>query len=68
MLFFVMAFSGALFIPVLLLRTNEVFIKGFLVPELWQMVIVFGVFVLLAVDAIQYTAITEIYLQQKDEA
>ena len=66
-LLIVIFISSLLYIPILLIRFNQRWLLSFVSPEGWQVFIIFGVFVMLFIDAIQYTAITTCYLLTKDE-
>ena len=66
-LLIVIFISSLLYIPILLIRSNQRWLLSFVSPEGWQVFIIFGVFVMLFIDAIQYTAITTCYLLTKDE-
>jgi len=59
--------SSLLYAPILLLRSNQQWMSGFLTPEIWQVVVVLGVIVLLLIDAVQYTAVTMCFLLNKDD-
>ena len=66
-LFIVFFTSSLLFVPVLLVRSNQQWFSSFMTPESWQVFMIFGIFVMLFIDAIQYTAITTSYLLTKDD-
>ena len=66
-LFTVIFISSLIYVPVLLVRSNYKWLSSFISPETWQIFVIFGVFVMLFIDAFQYTAITMCYLLAKDE-
>ncbi|MCR4337396.1 MAG: hypothetical protein NUV91_06280 [Candidatus Omnitrophica bacterium] len=57
-----------LYFPILLLRSNSHWWSGALPPEAHGIFIIISIFVLLAIDAIQYTAITSYYLLKKENS
>lgn len=59
--------STLFYLPVLLIRSNYRWFSTFLAPEGWQVFVIFGVFLMLFIDAVQYTAITLCYFLTKDE-
>ena len=63
----VIAATSMLYVPILLIRSNQGWFSTFVSPEGWQIFVVFSVFVMLFIDAVQYTAITTCYLLTKDE-
>jgi len=63
----IVAVSSALYVPVLLVRSNQRWFSSFITPEGWQVFVIFSVFIMLFIDAVQYTAITTCYLLTKDE-
>ncbi len=55
-----------LYLPVILLRGSKQLFGDVLPPEMWGVLLVVSVFVLLLIDALQYTAITTLYLLKKE--
>jgi len=66
-LFIIILLSSLLYAPVLLLRSNQQWMAGFLTPEVWQIFTIAGVIIMLLIDAVQYTAITMCFLLTKDD-
>ncbi len=63
-----MMISVSLFIPFLLVRVNSSILRARVSYEGWQFIIILGMFLILFIDALQYTAITTAYLLKKDNA
>jgi len=55
-----------IYLPVLLLRSNKHLFGDVLAPEMWGVLMVVSIFVLLLIDALQYTGITILYLLKKE--
>lgn len=66
-LFVVIFVSTLFYVPILLVRSNQQMFFSFMTPEGWQVFVIFGVFVMLFIDAVQYTAITTCYLLTKEK-
>lgn len=66
-MFIVIFISSLFYVPILLVKSNHQWFSSFMTPETWQIFIIFGIFVMLFIDAVQYTAITMCYLLTKDE-
>lgn len=66
-LFVIIAVTSLFYLPVLLIRSNYQWFSTFIDPEGWQMFVILGVFVMLFIDAVQYTAVTLCYFLTKDE-
>lgn len=63
----VISISTLFYLPVLLIRSNYRWFSTFIAPEGWQVFVIFGVLLMLFIDAVQYTAITLCYFLTKDE-
>lgn len=68
MLLMFLTMSALFFVPFLLVKTNEIAIRSIMSPESWQLITIGGVFLIVLIDALQYTGITTTYLLKKDES
>lgn len=59
--------SSLLYIPAILLKTFSPMFQKNILPELWPLIPLFTILSSLFIDAIQYTAITTLYLLTKEE-
>ncbi len=66
-IFFLIFVSSLPYLPILLIRSNYRWFSTFTTPEGWQIFVIFGVFAMLFIDAVQYTAVTLCYFLTKDE-
>ncbi|MEW5895761.1 MAG: hypothetical protein AB1650_08425 [Candidatus Omnitrophota bacterium] len=65
--FGVVFLTSMIYVPILLIRSNEKSLSVLFTPETWQLTVIAGIFILLFIEAMQYTAITTCYLLTKDE-
>ena len=59
--------TSLLYVPVLLIKSNQKSLAFLFTPETWQIIVIAGVFIMLLIEAVQYTAITTCYFLTKDE-
>lgn len=65
-IFVVILLPAILYVPILLIRSNNKIVAQFVAPETWGWLIIVSVLVTLLIDAMQYTAITIYYLVKKE--
>jgi len=65
-IFVVVAISTLFYLPILLMRSNYRWFSVMMDPEGWQIFVILGLFVMLFIDAVQYTAITLCYFLTKE--
>jgi hypothetical protein len=65
--FFIMFLPTILYVPVIVLKTNSKIYEALGIPELWAASLVIGLLVSILIGAIQFTAITMLYLLKTGE-